>query len=438
MNSSAEANHVALSDFVTTGGGDPDWVLSKITGGSGHGGGQIVSSGSTEYQAFEKYFALLSGDASPGSGDASDFWEGIVMEPRGVTLRRASLLLAARVASDESIERANASDDALRGELIKLMRGDGFHDFLTSGANDQLLTDGLMVRGDGGIEFDYAPQERYPAFSSFANALPESVPPSDELRYAYLYENEAWWDLEWTARQEPLELIAYIVMSNQSYKKILTADYTMVNPVSNIAFRSGLSFEAEYPKSGGLYSRKLLSNFKPGRNRKYVLHKGDYSYDNEDVKIEVFDGYQDWPHVGILGTHAWLNRYPSTDTNRNRARARWTYYHFLGVKNIEKSAPRTTDPVALADTNNPTMNNSACTVCHERLDPVAGAYQVFGDAGNYLDQWGGLDSLSYAYKFPHRFGGNREDTPIRRGIPGIAICARRASKARPRRKMRIR
>ncbi|MEK9656402.1 MAG: hypothetical protein VW202_11910, partial [Halieaceae bacterium] len=130
LNSSAEANHVALSDFVTTGGGDPDWVLSKITGGSGHGGGQIVSSGSTEYQAFEQYFALLSGDATSGSGDASDFWEGIVMEPREVTLRRASLLLSARVASEESIERAKASDEALRGELIKLMRGDGFHDFL--------------------------------------------------------------------------------------------------------------------------------------------------------------------------------------------------------------------------------------------------------------------------------------------------------------------
>ena len=414
FSSSAEANHVALSDFVTIGGGDPDWVLSKITGGSGHGGGPIVSSGSTEYQAFEQYFALLSGDAASGSGDASDFWEGIAMEPREVTLRRASLLLAARVASDESIERAKASDGALRGELIKLMRGDGFHDFLTSGANDQLLTDGLMVRGEGGIEFRYAPHERYPAFSAFANALPENRPESYDERYAYLYEPEAWWDLDWTTRQEPLELIAHVVMSNQSYKEILTADYTMVNPVSNIAYRSGLTFEAEYPEAGGLYSRKLLRNFKPGRNHGYVLHEGDFYYDSTDKKIESHGSYQDWPHSGILSTYAWLNRYPSTDTNRNRARARWTYYHFVGL-DIEKSAPRTTDPAALADTNNPTMNNPACTVCHERLDPVAGAYQVFGDAGNYLDQWEGLDSLSEAYKFPHRFGGSRENTPWQEG-----------------------
>ena len=94
---------------------------------------------------------------------------------------------------------------------------------------------------------------------------------------------------------------------------------------------------------------------------------------------------------------AFLTRYPSTATNRNRARARWTYYHFLGV-DIEKSAPRTTDPDALADTNNPTMNNAACTVCHVIMDPVAGAFQNYGDDGNYRDQFFGLDSLDEMYK----------------------------------------
>ena len=97
-------------------------------------------------------------------------------------------------------------------------------------------------------------------------------------------------------------------------------------------------------------------------------------------------------------------RYPSTDTNRNRARARWTYYHFLGV-DIEKLAPRTTDPIALADTNNPTLKNPACTVCHESLDPVAGAYQSFGDRGLYLDQYGAMDSLPDTYKHPEWYGG---------------------------------
>ena len=104
-----------------------------------------------------------------------------------------------------------------------------------------------------------------------------------------------------------------------------------------------------------------------------------------------------YPHAGVLNTTVFLLRYPTTATNRNRARSRWTYYHFLGL-DVEKSASRTTDPVALADTNNPTMNNAACTVCHGVLDPIAGAFQNYGDIGLYRDQWGGLDSLDGTYK----------------------------------------
>ena len=92
-----------------------------------------------------------------------------------------------------------------------------------------------------------------------------------------------------------------------------------------------------------------------------------------------------------------LQRYPTTPTNRNRARSRWTYYHFLGL-DIEKSASRTTDPVALADTDNPTLKNAACTVCHRVLDPVAGAFQNYGENGAYREAWGGLDSLDGLYK----------------------------------------
>ena len=107
----------------------------------------------------------------------------------------------------------------------------------------------------------------------------------------------------------------------------------------------------------------------------------------------------DYPHAGILNTKSFLERYPTTATNRNRARSRWTYYHFLGL-DIEKSASRTTDPVALADTNNPTMGNPACTVCHTVLDPVAGAFQNYFDEGDYKVSWGGVDSLDGFYKHP--------------------------------------
>lgn len=113
----------------------------------------------------------------------------------------------------------------------------------------------------------------------------------------------------------------------------------------------------------------------------------------------------EYPHAGILNTTVFLLRYPTTPTNRNRPRSRWTYYHFLGL-DIEKSASRTTDPEALADTSNPTLHNPACTVCHGALDPVAGAFQNYGDQGLYRDKWGGLDSLDEFYK--HDPSGRRD------------------------------
>ena len=144
--------------------------------------------------------------------------------------------------------------------------------------------------------------------------------------------------------------------------------------------------------------------------------------------IDPGDLATDHPHAGILNTTVFLNRYPSTATNRNRARARWTYYHFLGL-DIEKSAARTTDPVALADTSNPTMHNPACTVCHTVMDPVAGAFQNYGDAGWYRDGWGGMDSLDEFYKRPATTGlqvsarsWSERDTVSKRGSLGAGVA----------------
>ncbi len=48
-----------------------DQVLSKITGGSGHGGGQIFSAGSQQYQIFSSYMDLLVADeTTPGTSPA--------------------------------------------------------------------------------------------------------------------------------------------------------------------------------------------------------------------------------------------------------------------------------------------------------------------------------------------------------------------------------
>ena len=232
---SAEDNHLAMQSFVSSAAGSADLVLSKITGGAGHGGGRVISSGSIQYQAFEQYFVLLDGGTAVGVDDGGDFWEGLVIESPGTTLRRASLLLAGRVASPAAIARAETSEKALRGELIKLMRGDGFHDFLISGADDRLLTDGLTYGPGWGLKGKAAIRR---CLIGSSNSPRLSLRPWYLLWEILFHSSRLAWNLR-ALHREPLELIAHVIETNQSYKKILTADYTMVNPISNIAYRSG-------------------------------------------------------------------------------------------------------------------------------------------------------------------------------------------------------
>ena len=44
------------------------------------------------------------------------------------------------------------------------------------------------------------------------------------------------------------------------------------------------------------------------------------------------------------------------------------------------------------------MNNPACVACHAIHDPVAGAFQNYGDVGLYRDAYPGRDSLPNSYK----------------------------------------
>ena len=183
-----------------------------------------------------------------------------------------------------------------------------------------------------------------------------------------------------------------MVENDRPYTEILTADYIMANPMVAASYGASTRFDDfEDPHE-----------FKPSRIASYYRHTDGYEAEDDPVidAYRVIDPgplHTDYPQAGILNTKVFLQRYPTTATNRNRARSRWTYYHFLGL-DIEKSASRTTDPEALADTNNPTMHNPACTVCHRVLDPVAGAFQNYDDAGWYKSNWHGVDSLDEYYK----------------------------------------
>ena len=375
-----------LDDLADEGGGS--YILNKIQGVA-HGGGVQVPLGSTDFANMERFLGLLGEQIATVRLTPETLFDTVIMASPRKTLRRAALIFAGRIPTDAEYAAVEGGNErALRVTIRGLMEGPEFHEFLIRGSNDRLLTDrhsGGVLDGDG-------------FFVDFVNEHYRRI------KIARATDNERAWNdfYDWLgsvgygARRAPLELIAHVVENDLPYTEILTADYVMANPWAAAAYGASTRFDdSEDPHE-----------FKPSRIVSYYREGDGLERECDDDGCYVFDPgplSTDYPHAGILNTLAFLQRYPTTATNRNRARSRWTYYHFLGLDflglDVEKSASRTTDPVALADTNNPTMHNPNCTVCHSVLDPVAGAFQNYDEMGLYKSARGGLDSLDDFYKY---------------------------------------
>ena len=387
-------NHQALNlavfeTFLTDVEDGADLILNKIQGAESHGGGIQVVAGSTDFANMERFLRALGGEITSGALTAETLFDGVTMATSERTLRRAALLFASRLPTQAELASvSDGEDSSLRAAIRSLMTGPGFHDFLIRAANDRLLTDRdrTNVVRFGQVAFVNFANKRY-ELSKEALDDGYEAPRSSTL---YRFHERA---AQYGFARAPLELIARVVEEDLPYTEILTADYIMANPMAAYAYDSDTEFEDPDDPT----------EFQPSEIEGYYRRHGSRKVEDDPVLgrrvVDPGNLSTDYPHAGILNTTVFLKRYPTTATNRNRARSRWTYYHFLGV-DIELSAARTTDPAALADTNNPTMNNPACTVCHIPMDPVAGTFQNFGDMGFYRDQYGGNDSLPRLYKVP--------------------------------------
>ena len=399
---SSAPDHEALNlqtfkDFLADPEHDGKYILDKIQGGLGHGGGPQVLVDTPEFADMERFLRLLGEDVTSAAVTPQTLFDTVRMAPTPRVLRRAALIFAGRIPTDAEHAAARGGGEALRATIRGLMTGPQFHEFLLRAANDRLLTD----------------RERGSIRSLDRHLLDFNIENYRRRAAAHAGGTERDWRryYEWRERVDfgsdraPLELIAYVAENDLPYTEILTADYIMANPWAAPAY--GASTRFDDPGD--------MNEFQPSEIVSYYRRGDGYEEEYDPVVgasriLSPGPLITDYPHAGILNTTAFLLRYPTTATNRNRARSRWTYYHFLDL-DIEKSASRTTDPDALADTNNPTMFNPACTVCHRVLDPAAGAFQNYFDEGQYKTNWGGIDSLDGFYK--------REDggpsLPIRAG-----------------------
>ncbi len=352
-----EANLEIVKGLAQTEKNGKSILLLKPLGELEHGGAKQLDSGSEDYASLVSLVQRFEdGDSCPTN--SAQFFGGAQLMSPASTLRKAALTLASRLPTDEETAKVKAGGyEALHEVLGTLMTEEAFYDRLRESYNDRFFTDFYLQNDaldliqpdpDNPATAYYAP-EWYDAIAHRdENTDVVSANESDMIKYGATSPDrlrDALHDRTQKAvAQEPLELIAYVVRNNLPFTDVLNADYTVVNPYSAKAYSvTGVTFANDADP--------------------YEFHPA-----------KIADGNA-FPQAGILSTPVWLSRHPTTATNRNRHRARMVFQDWLGT-DILKTAERPLDPTQITDFN-PTMNTAACTVCHEQIDGIAGAFQNF-------------------------------------------------------------
>ena len=343
------------------------WLLAKASGQVEHGGGEAVVAGSTAWQVLESFVrraqasdTLPDNLTSDVSLDSSSKWfDGVRMISETQLLRRATLSLAGRLPTAE--ERASVVQGgaaALDEVLDRVMTEPAFYDRLKEGFNDILLTVGIEDNAETILSYDHFEKSRLWYQRHDLSDVAEEKQERTRWELARVYRE--------ALLREPYELIAHIVGNDKPFTEVITADYIMVSPYTARGY--------------GIYD-EIKERFKnPDDPFEYIPTKLKALTGRNGKTQESPTGF--YPHSGLLSTFHYLRRYPSTETNRNRLRARMVYQHWLGV-DVMSLAPRSTDATAVdAAYEIPTMQAADCVVCHKIVDPIAGVFQDYDFEGH--------------------------------------------------------
>lgn len=272
------------------------------------------------------------------------------------TLRKATLSLAGRLPSAKETQYVMNNIDNLDPVLDEVLKEDAFYTRLTEIYNDFLLTDKYLgnenainlIKDDNGARAG----DGFDAGGAFNNrrwyqTLYDASEMSDADK-ATLSSNRNYTNT--AMAREILNLLTYIVKHDLPYSQILTADYTVLNA----------------------YAAKSLNAL--------PIEPWTDATDPNELRPVRINGY---PHAGLLTSPMFLNRFPTTFTNRNRHRARIVYDLFLDIDilALDGDRPNMADDIA---SENAVVTNPNCAVCHDIVDPVASLFQNFTDDGRYV------------------------------------------------------
>jgi hypothetical protein len=387
-------NRAAFARMAALKEKDQSRMLLKVVGELDHGGADVLEPNSAGYRILADFVRRVHG---PGTGKTpalvadsrtQPFFQGVVMLDDRRLLRRVTLSLAGRLPTDAEFSAiARDGRKAMPALLDAVMKEDAFHDRLREGFNDIFLTLGVDGNADQTVlSYEHFEKTRHwYQHYDLSHIKDKNQRQRTEWKIAAEYRK--------ALLGEPMKLIEHIVRNDRPFTEIVTADYIMVSPYSARGY--------------GVFD-EVKGKFKnPDDPHEYVpvklkALKGRSRQEDQDSATGAY------PHAGLLSTFQYLTRYPTTETNRNRLRARMYYQHFLGVDVLELAA-RVSDAASVtAKYKVPTMQAAECVVCHRTLDPVAGLFQDywrFADQGVYGKRKGGW----FTDMFPAGFEG--EDLP---------------------------
>jgi hypothetical protein len=339
-------------------------LVQKPLGRERHGGGKVFDEGSEEAKVLEELAARLSGaDACPGQEVAVASFPEVGLSGAAQTLRKATLNLAGRLPTPEEEARvADGDERSLEAALGPVLGEEAFYDRLVEIFNDVFLTDKYLTRycgDDRAIEF--LDGDSYPNRYWFTQGGYDGGRACCDDRDAPGCKQvlDDWRKTANALAREPLNLVRYVAQNDLPFSTVLTGDFVVVNPYSARAY--GLDGRVTFADPA---DEKELQPARVG----FVRLEGAGKDDEREVAAAV-------PHAGVLTTGAFLSRYPTTPTNRNRHRARMVMNFFLATDILKVAERPVTQDDQDVEVVAPTMNKDTCVVCHQVLDPIAGAFQ---------------------------------------------------------------
>jgi hypothetical protein len=354
---------------------DESRLLLKVVGKLDHGGKDVLKPDTAGYRILANFVRKVNGPAPDPIADdpkLPPFFDGIVMMNDRRLLRRVTLSLAGRLPTDA--ELAAVKKDGLKAFtpiLDSLMKEEAFYERLREGFNDIFLTLGV----DGNADQTVLSYEHFEKTRHWYQHFDLSHIKDENARRKAGYKLAD--DYRMALLEEPMRLVDHIVRNDRPFTELVTADYTLVSPYTARGYGN---FDELKPK---FKNPEDPFEFLPVRLKSLMSR-------DKNQHQESKTGF--YPHAGLLTSFQYLSRYPTTETNRNRLRARMYYQHFLGVDVLELAARVSDAATATAKYKIPTMEAPECVVCHRTLDPVAGLFQDywrFADQGVFGRRKGG-------------------------------------------------